>query len=112
MHELGIVIEIFDVLDEIIEEQKLKKVASVELEIGELCGIIPDYLTECWNVARLDSNFNDTELILDKIPAVAKCTCGEEFEMMKNSRICPACGKSDYTIIAGKEFVIKQIEAT
>ncbi|MGN0522467.1 MAG: hydrogenase maturation nickel metallochaperone HypA [Eubacterium sp.] len=111
MHELGIVIEIFDLISEIAEEQKLKKIDSVTLEIGELSGIIPDYLSECWKVARADGMFSDTNLITEIIPAVAKCACGEEFEMIKNNRVCPKCGKSDYKIIAGKEFTIKQIEA-
>ena len=44
MHELSLVMGIFDLLDEISEEQKLKKINSVTLEAGELCGIIPEYM--------------------------------------------------------------------
>lgn len=111
MHELGIVLQIFDVVEEIAKEQNLKKVSSVTLEIGEMSGIMSDYLFECWKAARLDSFFSQTDLIIENIPAVGKCSCGEEFQMMKNNRLCPKCGKSDYTIIAGRDFLIKQIEA-
>lgn len=111
MHELGIVIELMKLVEEIQEEQSLKKVNSVTVEIGELSGVIPDYFKECWNVARLGSFLETTELKLNIIPAVALCSCGQEYEMTKNSRICPYCKKTDYTILHGKEFIIKEIEA-
>lgn len=111
MHELSVVIEIFDLIEEIMQEQDLKEVSSVTVEVGELSGILPDYFSECWKVAGIGGTFENTRLILEFIPAVAKCTCGEEYEMQKNSRICPHCGKTDYTVIRGREFTVKQIEA-
>lgn len=111
MHELSLVMEIFDLLDEISEEQGLKKVKSVTLEAGELCGIIPEYIEECWKAAGLGSTYEDTQLRLIRIPATALCSCGEEYEMTKNSRICPFCHKTDYTVIHGREFNIREIEA-
>ncbi len=111
MHELGVVLEIFDLLEEIEKEQNLKKISSVTLEIGELSGILPDYLRECWNAARLSSEFEKTQLIIEYVPAVASCKCGAEYEMLKNNRICPACGQTDYKVVRGREFELKQIEA-
>lgn len=111
MHELSVVLEIFELVEEIMTEQDLKKVSSVSVQVGELSGILPDYFKECWKVSRIGSVFENTELILDYIPAVAKCTCGCEYEMQKNSRICPKCHKTDYAIIRGREFMVSQIEA-
>jgi hydrogenase nickel incorporation protein HypA/HybF len=111
MHELGIVIEMFDLLEEIKKEQGLKKISTVTVEVGELSGVMCDYLKECWNVARLGGTFENTQLDVEFHPAFARCDCGEEFEMMKNSRICPKCHKSNYSVISGREFEIKQIEA-
>lgn len=111
MHELGVVLEIFELVEEIMKEQKLKKVSSVTVEVGELCGILPDYFSECWKAAGIGSQFEDTKLIVEQIPAVAKCACSTEYEMLKNNRICPNCHKTDYEIIDGRQFTIKQIEA-
>lgn len=111
MHELGVVLEIFDLIEEIMKEQNLKKVSSVTVEVGELSGILPDYFQECWNAAKIGGAFDETELKLIRIPAVAKCACGQEYEMMKNSRICPKCKKTDYTVIKGREFMVLSIEA-
>lgn len=111
MHELGITLEIFDLLEEIMQEKELKKISVVTASVGELCGVLPDYFKECWNVARIGTPFENTQLEIEFIPAKAKCSCGCEFEMQKSNRICPDCGKSDYKIISGKEFEIKQINA-
>lgn len=111
MHELGVVLEIFDLIEEIMREQNLKKVSSVTVEVGELSGILPDYFKECWNAARLGGAFDKTELRLINIPAAALCACGEEYEMTANSRICPKCHKTDYEIIKGREFMVLSIEA-
>lgn len=111
MHELGVVLEIFDLTEEIMQEQTLKKVSAVTVEVGELSGILPDYFRECWNAARLGGAFEKTELKLIVIPAAAKCACGEEYEMTANNRICPHCGKTDYTVLRGREFNILSIEA-
>lgn len=111
MHELSVVLEIFDLVEEIMTEQELKKVSAVSVTVGELSGILPDYFKECWNAARIGGTFESTELVLDYIPAVARCACGCEYELNKNSRICPECHKTDYDIISGREFMVSQIEA-
>lgn len=111
MHELGVVLEIFDLVEEIMKEQNLKKVSTITVEVGELSGILPDYFKECWQAAKIGGTFDKTELIVEFLPAVAKCKCGCEYEMQKNSRICPDCRQTDYTVIRGREFMVKQIEA-
>lgn len=111
MHELGIVLEIFELIEEIMNEQGLKKVSSVTITVGELCGVLPDYFKECWKAAGTGGAFENTRLEIEFVPAKARCVCSNEYEMMKNSRICPVCKKSEYEIIAGREFEVKQIEA-
>lgn len=111
MHELSIVIEVFRLVEEIAEEQGLKKINSVTVEIGELSGILEDYFRECWNVARLSSNLENTEVKIISVSAVARCKCGCEYNMTENNRICPKCKRTEYEITAGRDFVIKEIEA-
>lgn len=48
MHELGIIVHIAKTLDQVAAENELKKIGSVTLDIGEVSGIVPEYLTECW----------------------------------------------------------------
>ena len=51
MHELGTVFYVIREVEQVVEENHLTKVASVTLEIGEVSGIIPYYLTDCWQWA-------------------------------------------------------------
>lgn len=44
MHELGIVFHIIDSLKEVGEENHLKQIAGVTLEVGEVSGVLEDYL--------------------------------------------------------------------
>ncbi len=51
MHELGIAFHIIKDIDKIAEENHVKQVASVTLELGEVSGVIPEYLVDVWNWA-------------------------------------------------------------
>lgn len=51
MHELGTVFYVIREVEQVVEENHLTKVASVTLEIGEVSGLIPYYLTDCWQWA-------------------------------------------------------------
>ena len=52
MHELGVVFYVVRDVKKVAEENNVKKVSAVTLEIGEVTGIIHDYLIDCWNWAR------------------------------------------------------------
>ena len=51
MHELGIVFHMIKTVERIAEENVLKSVSSVTLELGEVSGVVPHELTSCWNWA-------------------------------------------------------------
>ena len=51
MHEMGTVMYVIRAVNEVCEQNKLSKVASVTLEIGEVSGIIPEYIQNFWKNA-------------------------------------------------------------
>ena len=53
MHELGIIIHISKTLKEVAEENEVTKIGSVTLEIGEVSGIVPEYLLDCWDYYQM-----------------------------------------------------------
>ena len=48
MHELGIVFHIIRQVEEIAVSNKVNEVKKVTLEIGEVSGVVPSYLEDCW----------------------------------------------------------------
>jgi hydrogenase nickel incorporation protein HypA/HybF len=111
MHELGVVFHIIDSVKEIAAENAVTQVASVTLKLGEVSGVIPDYLTDFWNwaVKRTDV-LKGAELIIETIPAVTFCEdCRQEYETVRYGRTCPNCGSGNTYLVQGNEFLIKEI---
>ena len=55
MHELGIVFHVIGGVEGTAAENHLEKVSAVVLELGEVSGVVPDYLTDCWKWAAAKS---------------------------------------------------------
>ena len=111
MHELGVVFQVIRNVKKIAEENKAERVSSVTLRIGEVSGILHDYLTDCWNWARKkEPLLEQAELIIETIPAVTFCeNCGHNYETVKYAKICPACGSDHTYLMTGNEFLVKEM---
>ena len=113
MHELGIVFHIIKSVEEIGAQNELTKVSSVTLEIGEVSGIVPEYLTDCWKWAAEKSELlAGSELKVEQIDAVTYCeACGKTYPTVQYAKICPHCGSDKTYLVTGNEVSIKEIEA-
>ena len=111
MHELGIVTYVADAVEKIAEERQIPEIGAVVLEIGEVSGIVQEYLVDCWKYFRVRYKALKTaELQYEMLPAVTYCeSCKEEYETVKYGKICPYCG-SEYTfLLRGQECNIKEL---
>ena len=90
MHELGIIIHISKTLKEVAEENEVTKIGSVTLEIGEVSGIVPEYLLDCWDYYRKKSDLlSESELRIETSPAVTMCeNCKKTYPTVKFGRQC------------------------
>ena len=93
MHELGTVFYVIQEVEKVVEENHLTQVASVTLEVGEVSGIIPYYLTDCWKWAVEKSQYlKGAELKIETLPAVTYCEdCKQTYPTVKYAKICPHC---------------------
>ena len=114
MHELGVVFRIIDDLTEVGKENKLEKIHSVTLQLGEVSGVVPSLLTDAWKWASNRTELmKDSELIIETLPAVTFCeNCKSEYETVTYGKICPKCGSEHTYLLKGNEFMIKEIAAT
>ena len=113
MHELGVVFYVVRDVKQVAEENAVEKINSVTLQIGEVSGIIPDYLTDCWNWAKKkEPVMEEAELLVEQIDAVSFCEdCEQEYPTVQYAKICPFCGSEHTYLVRGNEFLIKEIEA-
>lgn len=113
MHELGIVFHVIDTVNAIAKENKVEKVHSVTVEIGEVSLVIPSYFEDCWNwaVKKQVTALKDAKIIMETLPAVTVCEdCGKTYPTVQHGRICPHCGSEHTVLQCGSEFNIKEIE--
>ena len=112
MHELGVVFYVVKDVKKVAEENHVEKVSAVTLEIGEVSGILHDYLTDCWNWAKKkEPLMEEAELKIEQIEAVTFCEeCQKEYPTVEHGKICPYCGSENTYLLRGNEFLIKEIE--
>ena len=113
MHELSIVTYVIKQVEKIAVEQQLTKIESVTLEFGEVSGVVPEYLVDCWDwYAKKTPIINGSKLLYEIIPAVTWCdSCKKTYPTVQYGKTCPYCGSGETWLQQGQELNIKQIVA-
>ncbi len=123
MHEFSAACSIVDAAVAAAESHNVKRVTSVNVEIGEFTFLIPEQLEFNFEIASKDTIIEGATLKITKVKGRIKCQeCGYEGETRVDPELppqlalfapmkCPECGSSSTVIIGGKEFVITNIEA-
>lgn len=112
MHELGIMINIVEQVEQIARENEVEQIETLVLQVGEISPVVPQYLEACFPAAVDGTALQDTELQIEVIPANALCrSCKQVFHLLEHPRACPACGAEKFEVLSGREFNIKEIIA-
>ncbi|EMS70586.1 hydrogenase maturation nickel metallochaperone HypA [Ruminiclostridium cellobioparum] len=112
MHELGVILEVIKTVENFAKSNGLTKIDTLVIQVGELSSMIPKYIEACYPAAVDGTLLQDTKLKIEILPGNAICTkCSKVFRLVENSSKCPKCGSTDWEILCGKEFVIKEIIA-
>lgn len=112
MHELGVVIEVINTVENFAKENGLTKIDTLVLQIGELSSMIPRYVEACYPTAADGTLLQGTKLKIEILPGNAICQqCNKVFNLIDNNNKCPNCGSKNWEILCGKEFMIKEIIA-
>lgn len=100
-----------DAVEKIAEEQQIKNIKTVTLEIGEVSGIVPEYLVDCWNYFRKRyPALENAELDYEILEAATYCEdCGKQYLTVQYGRICPHCQSERTYLIRGRECNIKEV---
>lgn len=111
MHELGVICKVIETVDEICEKDNIPYVSQITLEIGELSGIVPLYIENCFPAVTFNKErFKETKLKIEVVEGTAKCKkCGTEFNVVKHEGYCPKCDSFDKDVLSGLDFMIKEI---
>ncbi len=112
MHELGIMIEVIKTVEDFAAKNGLTKIDTLVLQIGELSSMIPKYIEACYPAAADGTMLQETKLKIEILPGNGICRkCNKVFNLIENHKKCPVCGREDWELLSGKEFMIKEIVA-
>jgi len=93
MHELSIIANLFEIMEEKAEEKKAKKIIFVKLKVGKLSGVVPEFLHTAFDVYKKDTIANGSELEIEEVPLKIECkTCGKK--MVKDDFVFTTMAKS------------------
>ena len=107
VHEMSIAMNIVDIVCQKANEEKAGKINNIDLEIGNLSGIMIDSLKFCFEAACKNTIANGAELNIHKIEAEAFCkSCNQNFTMKSDFSPCPKCDNFNFEILKGKELSI------
>jgi hydrogenase nickel incorporation protein HypA/HybF len=123
LHEFSAALSIVETAVTAAEENNVKRVTEVNVDVGEFTFLIPEQLIFNFEIASKNTIIEGAELKISKKNGVLKChDCGFEGESNVDPDIppqiasfspmkCPSCNSSATEIVGGKEFVITDIRA-
>jgi hydrogenase nickel incorporation protein HypA/HybF len=107
MHELGIALEIVDIVT---EQARGARVRRVVLEIGTLTAVLPDAIRFCFDACSADTVAEGAELETVEVPGRARCrACGGQV-VLEAPYGCCRCGSFDLEWVSGMELTIRELE--
>ncbi|MFP4065183.1 MAG: hydrogenase maturation nickel metallochaperone HypA [Bacteroidales bacterium] len=108
MHELSIVSNIFDIVEENAVKHQATIVHEIEVDVGELAGIEFDALEFALENAPRGKILKDSRVVINKIQPKARCEdCCHVFVTTAFAAACPRCTSSRTKITSGHELKIK-----
>ena len=88
-----------------------RKIAKVNVVVGELRGIVPSQLIVCFGLMAESTIASGAYLDLEITPVMGKCKeCGEAFLVKDYRYVCPVCQSKDIQTISGTELRVKDID--
>ena len=113
MHELGICDALLKMVRKIAAEESLEEITRITVEVGSLSGVVPAYMSDCWEAVTDGTELQDVEFVVEELEGTARCLdCGEEFPADCNRLRCPSCGGEKLTPLTGRDLTLKEILAT
>lgn len=113
MHELGIVVHVIDMVEKAAEENHVHKVMKLDLEVGEVSTIVPDYFRDCYQWAIKKTRYmQECELNLIVVEGKSYCQdCRKTYRTTEYGKACPYCGDYHTYLVSGRDVMIRDIQA-
>ena len=115
MHELPVMQSILSIVVRHAAMHRVKKVHAIGLSVGSLSDLEEEWMQKYFDHLSAGTIAEGARLKVEWVPAVLSCeACGEHFAIDKtrlDGISCPACGQKKFSLVSGREYHIKDMEA-
>ena len=112
MHEMTIASELIGQVLAAACEHGARRVEQIEVTVGGMLLVVPEALQAAFELVAEGTPAAGATLTIVEQPVTAACRhCGERFGTDAESFCCPACGRADVDIVAGKDIVFTSMVA-
>lgn len=111
MHEFSLAVNIVEIVEETLQKAGAEKVLSVDIEVGELSGVIIEALEFAMESAVKGTKVEGAGIKILPVDAKCQCeACGRVFPSVDLYSSCPECESFQTLVIEGKEMKVKSIK--
>jgi hydrogenase nickel incorporation protein HypA/HybF len=114
MHELPITESILRIVLKHAEQNDVRRVMAVHLQIGGLSDLEDEWVQRYFDYLSKGTIADGAKLKIERTPIVLQCSsCCASYNVEItniNDAVCPECGQKDSKLISGREYFIKNME--
>ena len=115
MHELPITESILKIVLKHARANDVRKVKVIHLRIGRLSDLEDEWIQRYFDYLSKETLAEGARIEIERTPIVMRCngcSASYECELSKMDDVsCPACGGKSCTLLSGREYTIKEMEA-
>ena len=111
MHEMSLAVAVVDQVETAAKTRGAIGVRSIELDVGELAGVVADALAFCFELACAGTVVEGAELRLAAVPGTARgAACAEDWAVGMPPRLLgPGGGAAADGLVSGRELQIREV---
>lgn len=112
MHEVSIADSLLKVAFAECKKNGFNKIKDVRVSIGKASGVMPEALLFAFDALKAETIAAEATLSIEEVPVAGRCSaCSADFTTSESFVMCcPECGSRSFTIYAGRELDIKELE--
>ena len=115
MHEIAVTKSIFQIVLKHAVKSNVARVVSVNLELGALSDLQAEWLQRYFDHLSQGTVVDGAKLSITRVPAVFRCnSCQLSLEvdsLLEQDLSCGHCQSRELTLVAGREYHVKNMEA-
>lgn len=110
MHEMSMALRIIEIAENEAQKAAATAISAIEVEVGELAGVMPEALTFCLDAAARGTMAETATISFITTPGMGHCLeCRQDIEIHEFPAQCPDCQGFGVTIHSGTELKIRSI---